>query len=257
MNVTPPALDGPAMPGGSLRRQVDRWLLVTLGLALCGLGLAAQPLPSGRWEGQVQAGGQTVEVVLDLPASESRPRLTVPGRSAQELPLSAFVADGGGWRSRSSSADGNEGDAAGWQLHLRLAEGGTVLAGELHQGGHTMPLRLLRTGDALRADSIAAAPLPASATGVWRGRYDMGLGPREVTLTIAAGGSTLVIVGRRRTELALDEAVQRGQLWMLRAAAADISLIANAPRTASETLRATIRQGPFEAPLELRREVAP
>ena len=63
-------------------------------------------------------------------------------------------------------------------------------------------------------------------------------------------------MGRRTTELVLDESTQRGALWMWRADAADLSLIAAAPPEGSAELDAEWRQGPFVTRVTFRREPA-
>ena len=51
--------------------------------------------------------------------------------------------------------------------------------------------------------------------------------------------------------------VQRGALLMFTASATGVSIEAPAAGAAAGVLKATVRQGPFEAALELRREAAP
>lgn len=205
----------------------------------------------GRWEGQAELPGTAVPVVLDLaPAGAA---LTLPGRGVHALRLSALERRDGVLRLVAPAAPGSV-DNDAMQIVLRASEG--RLVGEFRQGGHAAALVLQRTGEAPAA-AAAAMPLPAAAFGTWRGRYDLGFGPREATLRLAAGTGAMTIVGRRTVEIVFDDIGQRGALLMLRAGGADLALEAPAAGAARGVLAATLRQGPFEAVFELRRESGP
>lgn len=221
-------------------------------LAACG-ACAAQ---DGRWEGRAEASGQAVTVILDVVGRGATPGalITLPGRSVQRVPLTTEWRDGV-LRARAAPADGAA-EADALRVELQLAADGRAFVGTLHQGGHRAALHLTRTGAAPAVDAIPSAPIPSAAFGVWRGRYDMGFGPREATLRLATAGASMTVVGRRTTEIAFDFALQRGALLMLRSSAADLSLEAPAAGAARGTLVATLRQGPFEAVFELQREGA-
>lgn len=225
---------------------MKRWPLLLLAATA-----AAPAVEPGRWEGRAEVPGDAVLVVLDL--TPAAVWLTLPGRAVTAQRL--VVAEQGE-RSLRAAAEPAPGQAAEQALGVTLrAEGGT-LAGTLQQGGHAAPLVLRRSGDVLPA-LPAAGPLPAAWAGVWRGRYDLGLGPRDVTLRISGQAASATIVGRRTTELAFDDAGRRGELVSLQANAAGLSIEAAAAPGADGTLQATLRQGPFEAPLVLRREAPP
>lgn len=220
-----------------------------LAWALAGPGAAIE----GRWEGQATLAGQPQPVVVDIAGPGPQALVTLPGRSVQRLRLASFTrGDDGRWQGQAAATPGA---AAADALRLTLEQQGAQLRGSLTLGGHAAPLHLQRSGEAMAAPAPPAA-LPAAALGAWHGRYDIGFGPRELTLRLSAAGSALSIVGRRTTELALDEAGSRGALLMLRADAADLRIDAPWADAASGVLRATLRQGPFEAAVELRREAA-
>lgn len=209
----------------------------------------------GRWEGHAEVPGGAVAVIVDVVSvgPSRRGFVTLPGRGIAKAPLTSLDIAGDGLRGAIAPGPGaSEADAL--RLTLRSADAGRSLVGQLHQGGHTVALRLQRTGDAPVPDAIPAAPVPAALHGTWRGRYDMGFGPREATLRLSAQQSSLTVVGRRTTEIGFDDAAVRGALLMLRANRADLSIEAPAAGAAQGVWRATIRQGPFETALELRRE---
>ncbi|MBL8331338.1 MAG: hypothetical protein JNJ71_21050 [Rubrivivax sp.] len=216
----------------------------------------AQPLP-GRWEGQAQVSGQAVAVLLDLTEGAPRPTgyLTLPGRSVQRLRLRFELRDGL-WRGTASALPGSA-DGDGPAIELQTADSAQRWRGQLRQGGHAAPLLLNRSGEAPPAEGVPSSALSAAALGVWHGRYDIGFGPRDATLRVMPSGVTMTVVGRRTSEIVFDEAVQRGQLLMLRASAASLAIDAPAAGLAQGVLAASIRFGPFDAPLELRREQGP
>lgn len=212
----------------------------------------------GRWEGHAQTPGAAVPVLIDLP-SHSGARsliLTLPGRSTQRDVLAVRETKGGVLHAAAATPPDST-EATALRLVLRPVDGGRALVGTLHQGGHAAALRLVRTGAAAADDAIPAAAIPASAVGVWRGGYDMGFGERAATLRLSAAGATMTVVGRRTSEIAFDEVVQRGTLLMLKSSASGVSIEAPAAGAAAGALQATVRQGPFEAAVELRREAAP
>lgn len=216
---------------------------------------AAHAAVNGRWEGQAQTPAGAVPVVIDFVGTQTL-LLTLPGRSPQRERLTVQTPRAGLLRATAAPGPGaTEADAL--RVELRPAESGRVMLGTLHQGGHAAALRLLRVGDAPLGDAIPSAAMPASAFGVWRGRYDMGFGERVATLRISANGAAMTVVGRRTTEIAFDEALQRGALLMLKSSASDVSIEAPAAGAAQGVLQATLRQGPFEAQFEFKREATP
>jgi hypothetical protein len=223
--------------------------------ALLGWQAAAGAAPDGRWEGLAQTPAAAVPVVIDILTTQTW-IVTLPGRSTQRERL-AVQATQAGWL-RASGTPGQDGSSTDTvRIEVRQGEGGRVLRGTLHQGGHAAPLRLVRVGEASALDTVPSATLPTSTHGVWRGRYDMGFGERNATLRVSAQAVAMTVVGRRASEIAFDEARQRGALLMLQSSATGVSIEAPAAGAAQGVLQATLRQGPFEAQFELKREVAP
>lgn len=210
----------------------------------------AQATLAGRWEGVAEGPGLRVPVVLDLAPRGTgwAGAVTLPGRGTRGATLAALELQGESLR---ASVPGG----AQIRVELKLAPDGTQLSGRLLQGGHAAPLRLQRRGPAQLDPLPAASPWPPALAGVWRGRYDVGFGPREVTLRLAADTSAMTVVGRRTTEVAFDDQRILGAFLILRAAAFDITI--EAPLATGGRLDALIRQGPFEGALLLQREAVP
>ena len=129
------------------------------------------------------------------------------------------------------------------------------LAGEWLQAGLSAPLRLQRTGGPQIDLPIAATALTPALLGRWAGRYELGGYPREVTLTLSngpagLGAGELVVVGKRRTELAIDHVVQGREFLTLKASSANYRIEG---RYAADRIEGQVLQGPFEAAIVLRR----
>lgn len=215
-----------------------------------GPALAAPAGLEGRWEGEAELPGLVVPVVLDLaPRGDGwAGAVTLPGRGTRGAALAALALHGETLR---ASVPGG----AQIRFELQLAPDGAQLAGRFLQGGQAAPLLLRRRGPAQLDPLPAAAPWPPALAGTWRGRYDVGFGPREVTLRLAAETSAMTVVGRRTTEVAFDEQRVLGAFLILRAAAFDIAI--EAALATGGRLDAVIRQGPFEGALVLQRVAAP
>ena len=224
---------------------------------LAALPAQAAPDPSGRWEGEAQLSGQPLPVVVDLARSAQggwQGRVTLPGRFVAGAPLAALKADGKSFEATFGAAFLVPPDPP---PRLQLQWRGADLAqGSLALNGLQAPLQLRRSGPAQLAPAPAPSlPLDERLLGTWTGRYVLGGNPREVTLTLTRsptgqGGGTLLIVGKRRTELKLDEVHLGASLLRLEAHSAGISIEG---RWSPAAIDALFEQGPFEATLPLRR----
>jgi hypothetical protein len=224
--------------------------LCTVAFVLAG-ALAGAQAAEGRWEGVARLPGGPAPVVIDLaPQGDGwAGAVTLPGRgvSGTRLRTVERAADGG---LRATLPDGTT-------FELRPGGDGCSLEGQLRQGGHSAALALTRSGAAQLGAPAPTAPLAPSLAGTWRGRYDIGFGPREVTLRIAPPArASMTIVGRRTVEVSFDEVRQFGALIMLRAHEADITIEAPWAEAAQGQLVAVWLQGPFESALRLQREAA-
>ncbi len=228
-------------------------LLLVLAGAWLAPALAADTW-SGRWEGLAAIPGTPMPVVLDLDAQAGS--VTLPGRGVSGAPLRQLVIEGSTLRASLETAIPTFG-AAGPPPSLALerrADG--RLGGQLLLGGQAAELTLERTGSAQVRPEPSSSPVSAALAGTWRGRYELGGYPREVTLKIASGTpgtATLVIVGKRTTEVPIDRVVQGPAYLSVESSAMGLTIEG---RYGSETIDGTLQQGPFELPLVLRREKA-
>lgn len=219
----------------------------------------AQSVEPGRWEGEATTPDQRIPLIVDLRPAPHVSHLTLPGRRLQSLALVRGLDSGPVIRLRAAATADSAATGpsdAGPQMLLEPIEGGRALTGRLDLAGHQAIVRLTRVGGAPPLHGVPNRPLPGHAQGVWTARYDLGFGSREATLHITPSGARLTIVGRRTSELVLDESVQRGALWMWRSDTADLSLIAAAPPEGSAVLDTEWRQGPFVTRVAFRREPA-
>jgi len=227
------------------------------------IGAGAAGNPSGRWEGEARIPGAPQRVVLDLapgPSGEWAASLTLPGRGVKGAPLDVKVGADGSVQADAASAFGGPPGELPTQLAVRMLPDGR-LEGEWRQAGHAATLAMRRSGDAQVDAPPARTPLPAALAGTWRGRYELGGYPREVTLTLQATNSPsansgeLLIVGKRRSQLVIDRVNAGERFVTLEASAAGIKLEGRWD-SATGTFDGSFSQGPFEAPLKLQRDAA-
>lgn len=229
------------------------------------LGAAAAADPSGRWEGEARIPGAPQRLVLDLAQNKSDGRwagsLTLPGRGTKGAPLQSLQVDADG-RVQADAADafgGSPGELP-TQLSLRMLPDGR-LEGAWRQGGHEAGVLLWRSGEAQVDAPPPRTTVPAALAGIWRGRYELGGYPRDVTLTLRATSDPLaeagelLIVGKRRSQLAIDRVDAGSRFVTLDASSARIRLEGQWDATRG-TFEGNFSQGPFEAPLKLQREAA-
>ena len=217
--------------------------------------------PTGRWEGTADLAGQPLRLVVDLGRDAHGAwtgSVILPGRGVKGVPLDALaVADGHVSFGLAAAFAGAPGKAPQLVLDSR---GDGVLGGRLGLGGQSTDIVLQRTGNAQVDMPPASTPISARLAGQWRGRYELGGFPREVTLTLAGGTQTgaagqLLIVGKRSTRLDVDVVVEGREFVTLRASAAGVRIEGRLPADGG-VFEGTFSQGPFEAPIVLHREAA-
>lgn len=229
------------------------------------LGASAASDPSGRWEGEARIPGAPQRLVLDLAQNRSDGRwagsLTLPGRGTKGAPLQSLqVNPDGRVQADAASALGGPPGELPTQLELRLLSDGR-LEGAWRQGGHEAGVLLWRSGDAQVDPPPPRTAVPTALSGIWRGTYELGGYPRDVTLTLhttsdpQAEAGELLIVGKRRSQLAVDRVNAGTRFVTLEAGSAGIRLEGQWD-AARGTFDGTFSQGPFEAPLKLQREAA-
>lgn len=239
--------------------QLRRPVLACALAAACAAVAAAAPDAAGRWEGvaELPSGPQRLVVDLDRDAQGRwRGSVVLPGRGVKGAPVEGLaVADGAVSFDLVGAFPGGE----ALQPRVSLApQADGSLAGRFALGGQRAPVRLERTGPAQVDRPPVNSTLSAALAGRWTGRYELAGVPREVTLTLSnvaggRGGGQLVIVGKRTTTLAVDEIVQGREYVALRASAADFRIEGRFAPEAG-VIDGTMAQGPFEAPLVLRRQ---
>ena len=243
-------------------RPARRWLALLL-LSLSPLpGALAAPAAQGRWQGWLEIPGAPQELMVDLataPAMQWVGSAILPGRGVKGAPLAEIQVGEAGVQFSLAAAFGSAPPGSATEARLRWQPDGR-LAGTFHQGGWSAPLLLTRSGPPQVDLAPAATKLSADLVGIWRGRYELGGYPREVTLTLsqppdAAAQGELVIVGKRRSVLAIDH-VQQGASFVTLAANAAGLRIEGRWRTDDGRIEGHLVQGPFEAALVLRRDAA-
>ena len=240
-----------------LHRFEWRGRLFVAGL-LASSAVTATPDPSGRWQGVAEIPGAPMPLIVDIAPDTARRwagSVILPGRGVKGAPLQELQVGEGGLRMNLAAAfPGPPGPAVEARLDWR-ADG--TLAGELRQGGHVAPLVMRRIGMAQVDLPVPGTPVSPALVGTWVGRYELDGNPRQVTLKLGNGADgigtgELVIVGRRTTTLTVDNVRQGSAFIVLTASAADFH-IEGRWSAADGSIRGQVMQGPFEAPLVLRK----
>jgi hypothetical protein len=230
--------------------------VILMAAAACMAAATASPLRSGRWEGEAFIEGVPMPIVIDLAPAATRTwvgSVILPGRRIKGAPLADVRVDTRGAHFTLAAAFAMPTDPPP-AVDLQWRDAGRA-QGQLRLGGLVAPVTLQRTGPAQVDAAATSTGLDDMLLGRWVGRYELGGSEREVTLTLARdatglGRAQMVIVGRRRTELAFDLVIQGPRFLTLRAN--DFDLTIEGPWHA-EGIDATLEQGPYEASLPLRR----
>lgn len=226
---------------------------------------AATASVAGRWEGEARIPGAPLPIVLDLaPKADGgwAGSVTLPGRGVKGAPLDALsVGADGRVQASLAKALGGPPSELPTQLALRMLPDGR-LEGDFRQGGHSTSASLRRSGEAQVDPPPPRTPLPPAMAGTWRGRYELGGVPREVTLTLSpppagadpatAPAGELLIVGKRRSQLVVDRVAASDRFAILEASAAGLRLEGRWDAAAG-TFDGLVLQGPFEAAVKLQR----
>ena len=240
-----------------------RRLLAPVFAAACGLWAAnaiAAPDAAGRWEGVAAIPGHPLRLVVDLDRDARGQWLgsvILPDRGVKGAPLDQLVVSGCDVHFGLAAAFA--GGGAQPQIALACQADGS-LAGSFALDGLSTAMTLRRSGAAQVDLPPANTVISAALAGRWTGRYELGGQAREVTLTLAnrpdaGGGGQLVIVGKRTTTLDVDQVTQGREFVTLRASGADFRIEGRFAADAG-VIDGTMAQGPYEAPIVLRRQVA-
>ena len=242
----------------NVRRRLRAPLLAG-GCVLAATAAGAAPDAAGRWEGVVDIPGRPLRLVVDLD-HDARGRwsgsVVLPERGVKGAPLDALSVAGCDVRFGLAAAFAGGGGAAP-QVALACAADG-ALAGSFALGAQSAPVTLRRSGVAQVDRPPASSVISPALAGRWTGRYELDGHPREVALTLAnraegGGAGQLVIVGKRTTTLEVDQVSQGREFVTLFASLAGLRIEGRfAP--ADGVIDGSIHQGPFEAPIVLRRQ---
>jgi hypothetical protein len=256
------------------------------------LAAAAGADLSGRWEGEARIPGAPLPIVLDLARPTAGGPwagcVTLPGRGVKGAALDSLaVAGDGGVDADLAKAFGGPPSDQPTRLAVRLLPDGQ-LDGSFRQGGLSAGLTLRRSGDPQLDAAPGRTPLPPAMAGIWRGQYELGGSARVVTMTLnaprvdvpvsslssssspspspspsqsqsqspsapLAAAGELLIVGKRRTVVAVDRVDASERFITLEASEAGIRLEGRWDGAAG-SFDGVFMQGPFEAPLRLQRD---
>ena len=232
-------------------------LIIPLFLAAVLAGRAAET-PAARWEGKVQIPGLELTLVVDLAQDSGGAwigSIIVPGMNVKGAPLSEITLKGSDVSFASKEALG--GPSVGpATFKARLTPQGT-LAGNLQPAGNSAPFMLEKTGPPQVELPKRCTPLGPELAGEWKGQYELGGYPRDVTLKLAGepGGAAkveFIIVGKKVNNIPVDLVRLEGDFLTIVSNAFGMTLEGQLRREAGE-IKGSITQGPFEVPLILRR----
>lgn len=244
---------------------MKRWMALA-GALLLGSAACAAPA-EGRWEGRAEIPGAPLAMVVDLQRTDALAwvgSVILPGRGVKGAPLAGIRVDDRGVQFSLAAAFATAPSSTPTEVELRWQADGR-LAGEFRQGGHRAALTLSRSGAAQADLPTPTMPLSPEMRGVWRGRYELGGYAREVTVTLNAvaasgGAGEIVIVGKRRSVLAIDRVVQGREFITLDSSEGGVRIEGrwrNADGRMDGRIDGHFLQGPFEAALVLRQESRP
>ena len=223
-------------------------------LALFAVTLVCRAADSaaGRWEGDVQIPGRELKLIIDLAADSAggwTGSAIVPGFGVKGTPLADIAI-------RNSDVSFSLKGALGEpKLTGRLTDNG-AFTGEFEQAGNKAPFTLQKTGPPQVDSPRRSTPVRHEMEGEWKGVMDLFGYPINVTLTLAnQGGSATAqfhIIGKRENTVKLDLVIEENDNLTLESPETGI-VYDGRFRAAANDINGVYRQGPYEAPLILRR----
>jgi uncharacterized protein len=229
-----------------------RVLALTLTMAVQGIAAAQSTTgPAGHWEGSIAVPGQPLAIVVDLAPKEGQPwvgTISIPAQNLKAFPLSDITVAG---NAVGFAMKGVPGDP---RFAGTLASDGKSIAGELSQGGGTLPFTLAWKGDAKIEEPPKSTEITKDLEGSWEGALDVQGQVLRLVLKLAnqPGGATgvLVSVDQGGAEIPVTSITQTGSQLKF-----TITTI-NAGYTGDfkdDQLAGTWTQGPGSWPLVFRR----
>lgn len=234
--------------------ELNTWLVVAVAAATA----AGAPVDvAGRWQGTIHVPSAEVEAVIDLARDDGgawigsmvAPALALPG-----TPVSALSVEGAQVR---FTLKGVLGDP---RFEGRLREDGT-LVGLFLQGGNQAPVELGRTGAPEVETPPHSTPVGKPFEGVWSGRAVLMGNPLLVRLTLGndAAGAPAVkffIQGHNPHDMAVDVVTQEAAFLTVHTPDLGGIRFEGQLNVAASEITGVLQQGPAEAPLVLRPEIA-
>jgi hypothetical protein len=166
--------------------------------------------PAGHWEGAIQTPGQELKIQIDLAAAGDKweGTITIPAQNLKGFPLSAITVQGDTVSFAMQNVPGNP-------QFKGVVKDGNTLAGDLTQGGGTVPFALTRTGDARIEPVPKSTPISKDLAGTWAGNLDANGTILRLVLKLSnqAGGAatgTLVSVDQGGAEIPVVAVIQTG-----------------------------------------------
>jgi hypothetical protein len=160
-------------------------ILIILLFVSVGVSAQAPKTVAGHWEGTIDTPNGAMGINVDLALSQSgkwEGELGIPSQNLSGFPLSNLKVEGANISFEMRGAPGKP------TFNGKLSEDGKTIAGDMVQGGATLPFKIERKGE---AKLTASAPPIASGAGTtgpapniagsWQGALD-------------AGGTTLRII---------------------------------------------------------------
>lgn len=212
---------------------------------------------AGRWEGAVQIADREVPIAVDLLPSGGdggwEGSVVLTGLDVKGAPLSEIAVAPPRVSFVLASPRGDAG--LGFRCEARVEEPGRM-TGTLTRAGRTTALSLRRTGEAQVDHPPASTAVAARACGEWHGEYELFGYPRKVTLVLrngkGAATASLVIEGRRHTELPVDLVRQEGDTLFVASSAFGMRIEGRLSADGAE-IAGGVFMGAVEVPLTLRR----
>jgi hypothetical protein len=224
----------------------------TLTLAAPGIAAAqAATGPGGHWEGSIQVPGQPLAIEVDLANKEAQQwvgTITIPVQNVKAFPLSDITVTG---PAVAFAMKGVPGDP---RFAGTLSADGKSIAGELSQGGGTIPFTLAWKGEAKIEEPSKSTEITKDVEGSWEGALNVNgtvlrLG---LKLTNQPGGATgtLVSVDQGGVEIPITAITQTGSQLKFTITSINASYVGDLK---DNQIAGTWTQGPGSLPLVFKR----
>lgn len=214
-------------------------------------------IPTGHWEGTIQAPDREVKIEVDLTKdSQGSPRGTFsnPAQGIQRYPLSSVVVENRSIRMVLQASGGGTFDGA-------LSDDGRSMSGEFQittpEGDMALPFRLTRTGDAKLDAPSRNKPVARTFEGTWLGALEVEGKIMRVQLELrnrpdTTSAATVTNLDQGGVEIPVSTIVQKDSTLAL-----DLKMVAGSyagtMNKAGSELVGTWTQGSIALPLTFRR----